>query len=193
MARSKEYTREDVVDAATRVFWVKGFKGTSVSDLVAATGLNKHSMYREFGSKEGLFRECVNHYVLRMNREGDRILTRQPLGIGNVEAFLGRLAAHAATSESPGCMLVNSAVEKELLEEEAFRQVKSNLARVEELIFRCLAAAQTDGEIAREKDCRTLAAFLFTFANGMMVQSKTGRSKESLESMVDVALSALNK
>ena len=193
MARNKEYSREDVLDVATRVFWVKGFKGTSVSDLVTATGLNKHSMYQEFGSKEGLFRECVDNYVLRVNSEGSSLLVRQPLGLQNIEAFFRMHIDRASTSESPGCLLVNSAIEKELLEEEAFIQVKNNLAGLEERFHQCLAAAQTDGEIAREKDCRTLAAFLLTFANGVMVQSKTGRTRETLESMVGVALSTLKK
>ncbi len=193
MARSKEYKREEVLDAATRVFWVKGFKGTAVSDLVAATGLNKHSMYQEFGNKEGLFRECIDNYVLRLNSEGRSLLGRQPLGVGNIEAFFRRMSDHAASSDCPGCLLVNSAIEKELLEEEAFLQVKNSLARVEELFCQNLAAAQTHGQITQEKDSRTLAAFLFTFANGLMVQGKTGRNKETLESMVVVALSTLKK
>jgi len=193
MARNKEYNREDVIDAATRLFWVKGFKGTSMSDLVAATGLNKHSMYQEFGNKEGLFRECLDNYVQRMGSERNRILTRPPLGRQNIEAFFRMMIDHVAANECPGCMLVNSAIEKELLEEEAFVQVKDNLARIEELFCHCLAAAQTNGEVSQEKDCRTLAAFLLTFANGMMVQSKTGRSKEILEAMVDVALSTLRR
>lgn len=191
MARNKEYKREDVLDAATRVFWVKGFKGTSMSDLVTATGLNKYSMYQEFGNKEGLFRECIDNYTMRLNREGLGILTQLPLGLQNIEAFFLRLVDRASSCDSPGCLLVNSAIEKELLEEEAFIKVKKNLARIEELFFQCLTAAQTNDQIAQEKDCRILAAFLFTVANGMAVQSKTGRSKETLASMVDVALSTL--
>lgn len=193
MARNKEYTREDVLNAATLAFWVKGFKGTSMSDLVSATGLNKHSMYQEFGNKEGLFRECIDYYVLKLASEGNRILTQQPLGIKNIKAFFHRLIDCAASNNCPGCMLVNSAIEKELLEEEAFIQVKNHLVRIEELFYQCLTTAQTNGEITQEMDCRTHAAFMFTFANGMMVQSKTGRIKENLESMVAVALLTLAK
>lgn len=191
MARNKGYIREDVLDAATRTFWVKGFRGTSVSALVAATGLNKHSMYQEFGGKEGLFRESIDYYVHRMSTVRNSILIQQPLGIQNIEAFFRRMIDHASSSECPGCMLVNSAIEKELLEKEAFIQIKNYLARIEELFYQCLTAAQANGEITQEKDCCTLATFLFTFANGMMVQSKTGRNKETLEAMASVALSTL--
>jgi len=44
MARKKEYDKEKVLDLATQLFWEKGFKATSIGDIVKATGLNKYSM-----------------------------------------------------------------------------------------------------------------------------------------------------
>jgi TetR/AcrR family transcriptional repressor of nem operon len=189
MARSKEYNRDDVLDAATKEFWAKGFKGTSVSDLVSATGLGKRSMYQEFGSKEGLFQECIDNYVVKLNNEVNVILNQQPRGLSNIEGFFRNRIDYATSPECAGCMMVNSAIEKELLEEEAFKQVEKNLARHEEVFYQCLKAAQENGEISKDKDCRTLAGFLFTFATGMMVKSKTHPSRETLEAQVDAALS----
>ena len=191
MARTKEYDRDEILNAATQVFWVKGFKGTSISDLVVATGLGKRSMYHEFGNKEGLFRECIDNFALRMNKEMIAILTKQPLGLKNLEEFFRMEIDYASSCECPGCMMVNSLIEKELLEEEAFIQVEKHLSRNEELFYKCLAAAQINGDIAPEKDCRILAGFLFTFSHGMMVRSKTSPSKESLEELVKLAFSTI--
>ena len=55
MTRPKEYKLQKVLEASTQVFWEKGYRGTSMNDLVQATGLNKHSMYKEFSNKDGLF------------------------------------------------------------------------------------------------------------------------------------------
>ena len=63
MNRPREYKKEDVLEAATGLFWAKGFEATSISELVELTGLNKHSMYREFGDKEGLFLASLDHYA----------------------------------------------------------------------------------------------------------------------------------
>lgn len=191
MARIKEYDRDEVLDAATQTFWTKGFKGTSVSDLVSATGLGKRSMYQEFGSKEGLFLECIDNYVQRLNSEVNKIMNRKPLGLQNIEAFFRNRIDYASSHECSGCMMVNSAIEKELLEEEAFNQVQKNLSNHEEIFYKCLVAAQTSGELDSEKNCRDLAAYLFTFANGMMVRSKTSPNKESLEAQVEIALSII--
>ena len=193
MTRTKEYDRDEVLDAATQVFWVKGFKGTSVSDLVAATGLGKRSMYQEFGSKEGLFRECIDNFALRTNKELNVILTRQPLGLQNIEEFFRNRIDYASSHECRGCMIVNSAIEKELIKEKAFGQVQNHISRLEEVFCQCLAAAQANGEIDPENDCQALSVYLSTFVAGMMVKSKANPNKESLEAQVELALSTIKR
>ena len=193
MTRTKEYDRDEVLDVATQVFWVKGFKGTSISDLVAATGLGKRSMYQEFGSKDGLFRECIDNFALRTNKELNVILTKQPLGFQNIEAFFRNRIDYASSHECRGCMIVNSAIEKELIEEKAFGQVQKYISRHEEVFYQCLAAAQANGEIDQENDCRALAGYLSTFVAGMMVKSKANPNKESLEAQVELALSTIKR
>ena len=54
MARHKEYVKEEVLEAATQLFWEHGYEGTSMNGLVEATGLHRRSMYEEFGDKDGL-------------------------------------------------------------------------------------------------------------------------------------------
>ena len=193
MTRTKEYDRDKVLDAATQVFWDKGFKGTSVSELVAATGLGKRSMYQEFGNKDGLFRECIDNYALRANKEINDILTRQPLGLRNIEAFFRNRIDYVSSHESRGCMIINSAIDKELIEEEAFGQVQKYLSHSEEVFFQCLEAAQAKGEIDQENDCRALAGYLCIFIAGMMVRSKTNPNRESLKKQVELALSTIKR
>ena len=80
MPRTKEYVREDVLEAATRVFWERGYEGTSVENLVEATGLHRRSMYGEFGDKDGLFLACIDHYVSKTAKHLMAILQAQRYG-----------------------------------------------------------------------------------------------------------------
>lgn len=50
-----EQTKKRVVDAARVLFAQKGYKATSIEDIVAATGSSKGNLYYHFKSKEGLF------------------------------------------------------------------------------------------------------------------------------------------
>ncbi|MDX3070902.1 TetR/AcrR family transcriptional regulator [Streptomyces sp. MI02-7b] len=62
MARVREFDTETAVDAAMNAFRRKGYEGTSVQDLVDATGVGRGSLYAAFGSKEGLYLAAMDRY-----------------------------------------------------------------------------------------------------------------------------------
>lgn len=55
MARSRQFSESDAVDAAAGLFRRQGYSATSVDDLVGATGVHRASLYGVFGSKYGFF------------------------------------------------------------------------------------------------------------------------------------------
>ncbi|MGB1215804.1 MAG: TetR/AcrR family transcriptional regulator, partial [Pikeienuella sp.] len=55
MPWEKSFDLDDATDKAAAVFWAKGYEATSISDLVAAMGINKGSLYNAFGDKRRLF------------------------------------------------------------------------------------------------------------------------------------------
>ena len=59
MARPRNFNEEDVVDSAARVFGRLGYAACSIDDLVEATGLQRGSLYKVFGSKRGLFEQVL--------------------------------------------------------------------------------------------------------------------------------------
>jgi AcrR family transcriptional regulator len=61
--RPAAHTRDQALDAATRLFWERGYEGTSFADLVAAMRIGHTTFYSEFGNKEDLYREAAKHYV----------------------------------------------------------------------------------------------------------------------------------
>ena len=62
MGRTKQYERTDLLDKAVELFRRQGFNGTSTAELVAELGVNRKSMYAEFGSKQELFEATLEHY-----------------------------------------------------------------------------------------------------------------------------------
>lgn len=57
-----EQTRQELVDAAARVFARRGFEGSSVADICAEAGLSTGPLYTNFGSKEALFGVVLEHW-----------------------------------------------------------------------------------------------------------------------------------
>ena len=62
MPRPIEYKREEVLQKAMQLFWLRGYEQTSVRDVLDSTGFNRHSLYEEFGGKDGLFKEVLGYY-----------------------------------------------------------------------------------------------------------------------------------
>src|SRR4030095_15791507 len=62
MARPAEFDRTEVLDRATRLFWERGFSGTSITDLEEAMAIGRTSIYAAFGAKEDLFMAAIDHY-----------------------------------------------------------------------------------------------------------------------------------
>src|SRR6266481_3270397 len=56
-----EQTRREIVQKAAPLFNQKGYQGTSLSDLMDATGLQKGGIYRHFSSKEDLAAEAFDY------------------------------------------------------------------------------------------------------------------------------------
>ena len=191
MGRPREYTRKEVLDAATQVFWEKGYQGTSVGDLVEGTGLHRRSMYEEFGDKEGFFTACLDHFVYETTQDVAALLEQEPLGLRNIKAFFRNRVNYVCSRRFKGCLLVKSAIEQETLNVEACRQLQSFLADSERAFYKCLNAAQRNGELQQDSDCRTLAKYLMCFLEGLMVMGQTNPSKKELGLVVETALSTL--
>lgn len=71
--QQSEQTKKRIADAARALFVQKGYKATSIEDIVSATGSSKGNIYYHFKSKEGLFlylieewdREWIVHWTER--------------------------------------------------------------------------------------------------------------------------------
>jgi AcrR family transcriptional regulator len=44
-------------------FWLKGYDGASTADLATALGVNRATMYAEFGSKHALYQLSLRYYL----------------------------------------------------------------------------------------------------------------------------------
>ncbi len=191
MNRPRQYDRDEVLEKATDLFWEKGFEATSMNEMVARSSLNKHSLYSEFGDKEKLFIECIDHYISKDIRVLSDILTKKPLGLSNIEAFFDNRVNYAASEDCKGCLIVNSITEKETLSEEINLKVKSFISKFKAFFYNCLQAAQERKEISVDKDCKALADYLTCFTCGLVNVGKNETKRKELRKMVDVALSAV--
>lgn len=164
MARPRTYERGEVLRRATDLFSRKGYEGAHLQELVRVTGLNRFSLYKEFGGKEGLFQAALDAYLQRVAHLGLE-LQREPAGLANVRSFYAVLLDH----EFPhGCLAVNTIREKQVLPPHVYAAIENFAAATEASFNRNLTAARKRGELSADTDVGALSKFLTALNMGLM-------------------------
>src|SRR5690606_27277806 len=163
MARPRTYRRDDVVDKAMELFWKLGYEGAHLAALVAHTGLNRFSLYKEFGGKAGLYEAALERFLDMLLEQYRAILMRQPLGLANIEAVLRALQYG---SEYYGCFMINTLTQRDTVPPGAYEKALAAAEEMEALYAANLASAVAGGEIAKGGNVSGLAKMLQTLDQG---------------------------
>ena len=88
MGRRRTFIESEAIGSATAVFAERGFAGTSVDDLVRATGVNRASLYGVFGSKDGLLQRCLSEALTTLSAAAAPRDSADAAGAGHEELDL---------------------------------------------------------------------------------------------------------
>lgn len=193
MARPRKFDPDDVLDRSMRAFWERGYRDTSVDDLVEATGVRPGSLYNAFpGGKRGLFLESLERYSKLVVPEKLGALGRPGAGLAELRAYFDGLVRDLTTPDGRiGCLMVNSTVELAAEDSEVGEVVREHMARLERNAERALRNAKRRGEISADISPRAKATQLMATGMGLMVVGKTNPGKKVLETIVDAAFADL--
>ncbi|MEM8923845.1 MAG: helix-turn-helix domain-containing protein [Actinomycetota bacterium] len=105
--RPPEFDREAVLAAAVFAFWNGGYKATTVGDLEKATGVDRSTLYKSFGGKDGLYRSAADTYIAMATEQLFSRLHDGTDGVEAVLAFIDTLSASYRAGQPRGCYIVN--------------------------------------------------------------------------------------
>jgi AcrR family transcriptional regulator len=171
MARPRSFNPEEALDLARDVFWRKGFQGTSLDDITAATGLAKPSLYAAFGDKNALFLKVLDRYHERIVANAERILNEGPSARDAIERWLtGFVPFCSGARGSRGCLSINTAADGASDQKEVRKSVARFNRKLEELLKNRLRAdrAQFSGGFDPDSAADTIMAIY----SGLMVMAK---------------------
>lgn len=157
-----------------KLFWERGFDGVSISDVTAATGVNRRSVYAEFGSKQNLFERALRRYQAGPGAYLDVALTRATAR--EVAETMVHGAADTVSGDIPGCLTVGQAP----------GLATSREATVHRLAER-FDTAVSDADLP-DVDTLLLARWIMTVCQGIAVQARSGAGRADLHAVADLAL-----
>jgi AcrR family transcriptional regulator len=191
--RPRSFNKEQALDAALRVFWEKGYEGTSLSDLTGVMGINRPSLYAAFGDKESLFRQVLERY-----ERGPMAYIREALSEPSARKALERLLKSTVSTltcpQNPhGCLLVQGALACGDQSEAMRKELAGRRSEGEIALRKRLKKAKDEGELPASANPAELARFYMAVLHGMAVQAAGGATRAALEGVAETALRAWPK
>jgi TetR/AcrR family transcriptional repressor of nem operon len=182
MPRTRQISDEDVLTRAAALFWRHGYAGTSLRDLMAATGLSAAALYHRYGDKDGFFRAALEHYAEQSvaPRLGRLAGAARPLAA--IAAFFDDIVAVSADDpDRLGCLLVNTALDGGPMSETARAAAASRLAAIEAAFRQALDRAAHTGALPRGVDPALAAESLLAKLIAIRVFARLGADRDRLQ------------
>jgi AcrR family transcriptional regulator len=168
-----ERTREYILSQAAPLFNQRGYAGASMSDVMAATGLEKGGLYRHFKSKDALALAAFDHAV-RVHRQ--RLVSSIP-ALRTAPDRLAALVTNFATvvDDPPvpgGCPILNMAVESDDTHPALRDAARRAMDQLRGFVAFVVRAGVRAGEFVPDTDPEELASVTVATLEGGLVLSK---------------------
>ncbi|MEV8638409.1 TetR/AcrR family transcriptional regulator [Streptosporangium sp. NPDC051023] len=106
-------TRDAILAAATEIFYRRGLDGVGVAELCGVVGASKETLYRHFGSKDGLIGAVLDERSDRITRWlAGTVDTAGPDPGDQLDAVFDTLGGWYAEPGFRGCAIVNAAAQR---------------------------------------------------------------------------------
>ena len=191
MARHKEFDETKVLIKAMVLFWQNGYEKTSMKDLVDYMNIHRRSIYDTFGDKQTLYFRALQLF----EEITEKRIEQQVKSVQSVKLAIRKLFEMTVLSNDgtpPGCLIVNTAVELTLHDQDIANWIRKNFAKTETFIYELIVYGQKSGELSVNLDPLQTAQSIHNSFVGIRVLSKTTDDKEKLQNIIDTTLAVLD-
>jgi TetR/AcrR family transcriptional repressor of nem operon len=187
MMKEKAILKERIIEESLKLFSVKGYTSTSMTDIIEAVGTSKGGFYNHFKSKEQLFREMLStarkiwreRNLYKIDDEPRPLLKIQKL----LENYRDRYLADSKNFPG-GCIFVNLAVELSDQAPDLAKEVSTGFVRLGKMIKRLLDDEKKSGGISKSVDTENASNMIFSGLLGACVLYTSDKSKKRLNSTI---------
>ena len=187
--RPREFDEADVLAKIMSLFWERGYEGTGLSDIMNATGLQKGSLYKAFGSKQDMYVRALTHYerlivdaAVQALRTGDDPALR-------IRAFLSApIEAAWDKNDRRGCFLCNASADHAALDPETQALVVRGYGKLEAALRVAVGDTRTDWPDAT---IASMAQLLLSVYSGLRVMARAHVDRDRLEGAKEAGLALL--
>jgi TetR/AcrR family transcriptional regulator, transcriptional repressor for nem operon len=181
MSKAQE-TKMRIIEQAAALFNQQGYAGSSMSDLMRVTGLQKGGIYNHFRSKDELALEAFDFAVNRVQKEFLGALKGKRHAVDRLIAIL---SVYERMFDDPpvqgGCPILNTSVESDDAHPALRERAQLAMDAWRSLIQRIVDKGIMRGELYSKVDADTVATILIATVEGAVMLSKLYGDASHLE------------
>jgi len=195
MARPAKFSDDELLDRAMMLLWQRGWAATSIRDLEASLDVKAPSIYRRFGSKDGLAAAAIERYIDRIVwGRVSKYLTGADDPIANIEGFLcSAVSAHGDDGRLWGCLLTTCSIEHGTPGCELAAAIARGFAVIESGLRREAERAAELGRLADGVDVDDATATMVLAMQGLMAMSRRRSSSADLITRARSSVSVVSR
>jgi AcrR family transcriptional regulator len=177
-----EQTKEMILAKAAVVFNQQGYYGASLSDIMAATGLEKGGIYNHFTNKDDLALQAFDYAVAQTENAFSEALKSQRHAIDRMLAMAYVFEGVPDNRPVPGgCPVLNTAVIADDTHPALLARAQQTMLRWQETIERVIHLGIERGEIRPEIDPNNLATYYLVMFEGAILLSRLHQDSSYME------------
>ncbi|HWO74458.1 MAG TPA: TetR/AcrR family transcriptional regulator [Bacillus sp. (in: firmicutes)] len=171
--RKGEKTKQQIIMLATDVFNQKGYIGTSLTDIMNATGLKKGGIYNHFENKEELAIASFDYAIEVMTHTYAKAIEGKKSAIDQLIALI---SIYENIIDNPpikgGCPILNTAVESDDTNPVLRERAQEAMQKWLKLIQFTIRKGIRKNEIQPTVEIESFSAFLTSTIEGAVMLSK---------------------
>ena len=183
--------KEKIIQESMRLFSVKGYCSTSITDILLVANTSKGGFYNHFASKEILFKQVLSE-AQKIWREKTLVdLDQIDSPVGKIEKLLKNyrdLYLKDNITFPGGCIFITFSVELDYLQPHLAQEVNKGFMGFKAMLVRLLEEGKEQGELPMNVNSDDLAEMLFTGMLGASVIFGLDKSTATLDRSIDTLI-----
>lgn len=181
----KDVQNQEAINRCMLLFWEQGYFRTSIDDLVKASGLNRATIYNQFGSKDAFFKAMLEQYEKEVTSQLTAPLQQKPNGTTAIHAFFDQFIVLSEDGRlKNGCFYINAAADAPLHSPDIVEKINEFILSLTNLLRNALRIAQAEGDISQDLDIDDGCQFLVANVFGLLTLARATNDSNKLKAQV---------
>jgi AcrR family transcriptional regulator len=182
IGRPRNFDRDAALQAAVKVFWLKGYAGASMKDLTTAMDINGPSLYATFGDKHSLFLQAIEAYTSNDACDPMVAFESEPDIYLAVQKFFKEAIKHVSGQQNSakGCFLSSCVATSSGEVDGVQPMLKTTIESIDKRLASRFELEKTKGTLPQDFPSLERARLMFDLRQGYAFRARAELKNETL-------------